>query len=99
MFTFDARFYKRNAVLDEHPWYLVPSKWMARAYTDDPVGLFHPNDDVFPPRILHSCSQSPYNASGTFGEFLEEDLNHNYRCNKCLMRPSDKMITLYTLLK
>ena len=99
MFTFDAKFYKRNAVLDEHPWYLVPSKWMARAHIDDYNIFFVNAEDEFPPRILHICSQSPYNSSGGYGEFMKENMPHDYRCKKCHMRPSDKMITLYTLLK
>jgi hypothetical protein len=99
MFTFDAKFYKRNAVLDEHPWYLVPGKWMARAYKDSTMIGASPIEDLEAPRILHSCSQSPYNGSGNFGDFMNIDIDHDYRCKKCLMRPSDKMITLYTLLK
>jgi hypothetical protein len=99
MFTFDAKFYCRNAVLEEHPWYLVPSKWMMRAHLDD-NNVFMPTDESpFPPRILHICMQSPYNASGGYGEFLNENVPHDFRCKRCQMRPSDKMITLHILLK
>ncbi len=96
MFTFDCKFYKRNAVLDEHPWYLVPSKWMERAYADPNIYAHLKDNGAIPPAILHSCM---HYRSDDYGEFLEWDINHDFRCKDCHMRPSDKMITLYHLLK
>jgi hypothetical protein len=96
MWCYDAEFYKRNAVLKEHPWYLVPEKWMKRFYEDQylPGG-----DDALGPRILHSCAGMRYNTNGNCGEFLDEGFPHDYRCKHCKMRPTEKMITLFTLLK
>ncbi len=99
MFTFDCKFYKRNAVLDEHPWYLVPSKWMERAHADTTTPYIPLDDGAVSPRILHSCMHSEYSNVGSYGEFMPEEINHDFRCKRCQMRPSDKMITLYTLLK
>jgi hypothetical protein len=99
MITFDAIFYKRNAVLDEQPFWLVPSKWMLRAHNEDYT--FNPSADTdgVPPAILHSCRHAQYYKGENQGKFLDESLDHNWRCKDCQMRPSDKMITLFTLLK
>jgi hypothetical protein len=99
MFTFDAKFYKRNAVLDETPFYLVPSKWMQRAFDEDYSYNYNSADDEISPRIMHSCRHGKYYRGENHGHFLEIDLNHDYKCKDCQMRPSDKMLTLYTLLK
>lgn len=99
MFTWDAPFYKRNAVLDEHPWYLVPAKWMEKAHRSDDAPGSIPTGDEFSPSIMHSCTHNPYNRGDSFGSFVPEDFDHDFRCQDCKMRPSDKMITLYTLLK
>jgi hypothetical protein len=96
MWCHDAEFYKRNAVLKEHPWYLVPGKWMKRALEDQ---LLPFDEDDVGPRILHSCAGMRYNTTGNTGEFLKEDFSHNYKCKHCMMRPTEKMITLYHLLK
>jgi hypothetical protein len=99
MFTFDAVFYKRNSVLDESPFFLVPGKWMARAFNED-YSFDPPTDEeAVSPRIMHSCKHGKFYTGANHGHFLEEDLPHNYKCKDCLMRPSDKMLTLYTLLK
>ena len=99
MYTFDAKFYRRNAVLDEHPWYLIPGKWMARAHNDDYNFTPRIDDDEFSPALLHSCSHSPYGGSGNNGQFFPVTIDHDYMCKDCKMRPSDKMLTLLTLLK
>jgi hypothetical protein len=99
MFTFDAVFYKRNAVLDEQPFWLVPSKWMIRAHSDDYTFNPHADESLVPPAILHGCRHAKIYRGESHGQFLPEDIDHNWRCKECLMRPSDKMITLFTLLK
>jgi hypothetical protein len=48
---------------------------------------------------MHSCKHGKYFSGESRGHFLDVDLDHNYKCKDCLMRPSDKMLTLYTLLK
>jgi hypothetical protein len=99
MYTFDAVFYKRNSVLDESPFFLVPSKWMTRAFEEDYSYDPLPGGEEVSPRIMHSCKHGKYFSGQNHAKFLEIDLPHNYKCKDCLMRPSDKMLTLYTLLK
>jgi hypothetical protein len=99
MFTYDAVFYKRNSVLDESPFFLVPAKWMARAFDEEDLFDTFPPEGEVPPRIMHSCKHGKYFSGESRGQFLDEEISHNWRCAHCLMRPSDKMLTLYTLLK